>query len=83
MPHFPLHSCYLVPCFKNVQVGYWKAKLVRPQEKMRVRLGRKKFNILLGPGKGITACHAGHRGIQWGGREAEDESEGENLGHGL
>lgn len=56
---------------------------MRPQEKMRVRLGRKKFNILLGPGKGITACHAGHRGIQWGGQEAEDGSEGENLGHGL
>lgn len=46
-PPFPLHSCSLVPCFKNAHVGYCDIELVGLQENMRGRLAR--FIMFLEP----------------------------------
>ena len=66
-PPFPLHSCSLVPCFKNAHVGYCDIELVGLQENMRGRLER--FIMLLEPreqstglGKGLGHIWAGSSG---------------------
>lgn len=58
-------------CPENVLVGYDMVKLVLPQEKMQMRLGRKKFVICRGPKEEVgMPCRTGGEALAIG-QEAE------------